>query len=191
MSSGTLSVSIESISDRILVIRGQRVMLDLDLAGLYGVPTKRLNEQVKRNSERFPADFMFQLAAKEWATLMWSQNATTSRRRRRLGFPPFAFTEHGCLMLANVLKSPRAVEVSVLIVRAFVRVRTVLAANTELAKRVDQLSRELGKHGRKLAVHERTIVKLLEDIRRLTRFPEPTRRPIGFTVDIELPRSKP
>ena len=96
------SVSIESISERILLIRGVRVMVDVDLAAVYGVPTKRLNEQVKRNLRRFPADFMFQLAPLERDS-MWSRFATTSQRKRRADSAPFAFTKHGCLMLANVL----------------------------------------------------------------------------------------
>lgn len=140
----------ESIADRILLIRGQRVMLDADIAALYGVATKRLNEQVRRNLGRFPADFSFRLSVDEWAALMWSQIATTSRRRR-LDNRPYAYTEHGCLMLANTLKSKRAVEVSVLVVRAFVRLRTILGANSELAARVEELSRELKTHGRDLS----------------------------------------
>ena len=159
-------------------------MLDANLAALYGVPTGRLNEQVKRNMSRFPGDFMFVLDANEWAALMYSQIATTSQRRRRLDRLPRAFTEHGCLMLANILKSKRAVEVSVLVVRAFVRLRTILGANTQLAARVEELGRELMTHGRKLQVHERTILKLLEEIRRLTHFPAPESCPIGFTANI-------
>ena len=164
-------------------------MLDVDLAALYGVPTGRLNEQVKRNRARFPVDFMFSLNSEEWSVLMLSQIATTSQRRRRLDRLPQAFTEHGCLMLANVLRSKRAVEVSLLVVRAFVRLRTVLAANRDLAIRVDELSRELGEHGRKLSAHDRTILKLLEDIRRLTHFPEHKARPIGFTANLDTDSS--
>ncbi len=159
-------------------------MLDVDIAVLYGVPTGRLNEQVKRNRGRFPADFMFALNREEWSVLMLSQIATTSQRRRRLDRLPRAFTEHGCLMLANVVRSKRAIEISLLVVRAFVRLRTVLAGNRDLAARVDQLSSELGVHGRRLSAHERTILKLLEDIRRLTRFPEHKQRPIGFTANL-------
>jgi hypothetical protein len=165
-------------------------MLDVDIAALYGVPTKRLNEQVKRNSERFPADLMFRLNSDEWATLMWSQIATTSaQRRRRLDQLPYAFTEHGCLMLANVLRSKLAIQVSLLVIRAFVRLRTILAANRDIAARVDELSRKLGRHGERLSTHERTILKLLEDIRRLTRFPEHKPRPIGFTANLDGDRS--
>jgi hypothetical protein len=104
---------IESIMSRIFVVRGVRVMLDSDLAELYGVPTMRLNEQVKRNRSRFPSDFSFRINEAEWKGML-SQNAITSRRRRRLDRLPVAFTEHGCLMLSNVLRSQRAVSVSVM-----------------------------------------------------------------------------
>jgi phage regulator Rha-like protein len=180
---------VESIANRILIIRGQRVMLDVDIASLYGVPTKRLNEQVRRNIERFPNDLMFKLNSEEWAALMWSQIATTSQRRRRLDQLPYAFTEHGCLMLANILRSRLAVQISLLVIRAFVRLRTVLAANKDLAARVDELGRELGLQGRKLSTHERTILKLLQDIRRLTRFPDHKTRPIGFTANLDADSS--
>ena len=112
---------------------------------------------------------------------MCLQNATHPSRRRR-DYVPLAFTEHGCLMLSNVLRSPRAVEVSVLVVRAFVRMRGVLAANAELAARVDELGRELAKQGGKLASHDQTILKILVEIQRLTAFPEPTKRQIGLTA---------
>lgn len=170
------------IDGAIHVVRGQRVMLDADLARLYGVSTKRLNEQVKRNVDRFPADFMFRIDPGEAERLMWSQIATTSPSKRRLDQPPLAFTEHGCLMLANVLHSGRAVEVSVLIVRAFVRVRSALAASAELAARMDELARALERQGGVLAAHDAAISRLLGEIRRLTRFPEAPRREIGFTA---------
>jgi phage regulator Rha-like protein len=177
-------LTIESISARILIIRGLRVMLDIDLAMLYGVPTKQLNQQVKRNLRRFPADFMFQLTAQERED-MWSQYATTSQRKRRADSAPFAFTEHGCLMLANILRSARAEEVSVLIVRAFVRLRSLLATNADLATRVAKLETEFFQQGRALASHEKAILKLLAEIRQLTNFPESSRRGIGFTANIE------
>ena len=173
--------TIETIADRITLIRGQRVMLDADLARLYGVRTERLNQQVRRNLDRFPEDFMFQLSQKEWHG-MCLQNASTSPSRRRRDYVPLAFTEHGCLMLSNVLRSPRAVEVSVLVVRAFVRMRGVLAANAELAAHVDELGRELEKQGGKLATHDLAIRELLAEIRRLTTLPEPTKRQIGLTA---------
>ncbi len=155
-------------------------MLDSDLAVLYGVTTSRLNEQVLRNGPRFPPDFMFRLSRQEWETL--SQIATTSQRSRRQDRAPNAFTEHGCLMVANVLRSGRAVDVSVLVVRAFVRMRSALAANAELALRVEELSREVERQGGKLADHHDAIQVLLDEIRRLTRFPEPPKRGIGFTA---------
>lgn len=173
---------VNAIAGAIHVIRGQRVMLDADLARLYGVSTRRLNEQVKRNVDRFPGDFMFRLDPAEAAALTWSQIATTLQRNRRIDQPPLAFTEYGCLMLANVLRSGRAVDVSVLIVRAFVRMRSALAVNAELAATVDNLTRQVERHGGELAAHEEAILKLLAEIRRLTQFPEEPRRGIGFTA---------
>jgi hypothetical protein len=174
-----------AIHEAIHVIRGERVMLDADLARLYGVKTERLNEQVRRNPERFPAQFMFRLTATEWQG-MYPQNAGTLQRKRRVDRLPLAFTEHGCLMLSNVLKSARAVEVSVLIIQAFVRLRAAVTANDELARRVDELARALdqrtGRHDRRLRQHEAAILRLLAEIRRLTRFPEPVHREIGFTA---------
>jgi hypothetical protein len=152
--------TVDTIADRITLVRGQRVMLDSELARLYGVSTTRLNQQVNRNSVRFPPDFAFRLTGTEWeGTLL--QIATTLQRSRRLDRLPLAFTEHGCLMLSNVLRSPRAVEVSVLVVRAFVRMRGVLAANSELAARVDELGRELEKQGGRLATHDHAFLKSL------------------------------
>jgi len=184
-----------TIYDAIHVIRGERVMLDADLAQLYGVKTERLNQQVRRNPERFPPPFMFRLTATEWQA-MCLQNAGTSRTRRRRDNRPLAFTEHGCLMLSNVLKSARAVEVSVLIIQAFVRLRAAVATNDELARRIDELAREfdrrIGLQAGKLRQHEAAILELLAEIRRLTRFPEPVHREIGFTAkwDREPPAPK-
>jgi hypothetical protein len=178
-------ISTKSISGKIIVVRGERVMLDVDLAALYGVKTRQLNEQARRNPERFPPKFMFRLSTDEWQQ-MYPQIAGTSQRRRRLDRLPLAFTEHGCLMLSNVLKSARAVEVSILIIDAFVKLRTAIRADQSLARRVDVLTRaihrRLGLQDRKLALHEKAILKCLNDIRRLTRFPEQPRRGIGFTA---------
>lgn len=179
-------VSTKSISGKIIVVRCERVMLDVDLAALYGVKTERLNEQVRRNIARFPQQFMFRMTSSEWQ-LMYPQIAGTSQRRRRLDRLPLAFTEHGCLMLSNVLKSTRAVEVSILIIEAFVELRTAMRADQGLARRVDVLARvihrRLGRQDCKLALHEKAILKCLDDIRRLTHFPEPVRRSIGFLAD--------
>src|SRR6185437_9269023 len=129
--SGAL-VPVEHITRSILVLRGQKVLLDAELAALYGVTTKRLNEQVKRNAERFPEDFLFRLRSDEVEALNRSHFATGSQKHRDPRFPPYAFTEHGAIMAATVLNSPRAVEMSVYVVRAFVRLRELLASNTAL-----------------------------------------------------------
>ena len=132
----------ETIERRILLVRGQKVLVDSDLASLYEVSTKRLNEQVKRNIERFPADFMFQLNAEE-ADALRSQFATldTGRGRHRK-YLPYVFTEHGAIMAASVLNSTRAVEVSVQVVRAFIRLREVLATHKDLARKLAELERK-------------------------------------------------
>ena len=178
----TALVAIEAIASRIFVLRGQRVMLDADLAALYGVTTKRLNEQVRRNLERFPSDFTFQLTNQEVAILR-SQFATSSSGARRLAwggrrYTPHAFTEHGAIMAAMVLDSPRATEVSVYVVRAFVELRDTLVAHKELAKRLDELESRLE---RKLTTHDQAIAGILDAIRQLMTPPELTKkRRIGF-----------
>ena len=136
----------------------------------YGVTTKRLNEQVKRNAERFPEDFMFQLTASK-------APAGRGGRRDR----PYAITEHGALQAANVLNSPRAVEMSLYVVRAFVQLRELLSSNKELAKRLDQLEARIEK---KLATHDDAIAAMLSAIRELMHPPAPKRRGIGFTADV-------
>jgi hypothetical protein len=182
---------VAAISSRIQTIRGVRVMLDADLAELYGVKTERMNQQVRRNIDRFPDDFVFQLSEAEWRSAMSLQIASSLQRTRRVDLRPLAFTEHGCLMLANVLRSPRAAEVSVLVVRAFVRLRGAIAGSQELARRVDELTIAVGKHGVRLDTHQRAILQLLADIRRLTTFPESHARSIGFTADIDAKALKP
>ena len=126
-------VPLERIESLILLIRGRKVMLDFHLAGLYGVSTKRLNEQVKRNSRRFPADFMFQLSPAESRRLR-SQSATSKSRRGGSRYRPYAFTEHGALMVASVLNTRRAVEISLYVVRAFVKLREFLGTHKRLAR---------------------------------------------------------
>jgi len=164
------------IARQILVIRGQKVMIDADLAALYGVPTKRLNEQVKRNPGRFPSDFVFKLSAAERDEVV--ANCDHLRRLRFSPTMPFAFTEHGALMAASVLNTPRAVEVSLYVVRAFVELREALATHKELAKRLDELESRLE---RKLATHDQAITGILEAIRQLMAPSEPVKkRRIGF-----------
>lgn len=164
------------IARRILVIRGQKVMIDADLAALYDVPTKRLNEQVKRNPGRFPADFVFQLSRAERDEVV--ANCDHLRRLKFSPTMPFAFTEHGALMAASVLNTPRAVEVSLYVVRAFVELREALATHKDLGKRLDELESRLE---RKLATHDQAITGILEAIRQLMAPPEPAKkRRIGF-----------
>ncbi len=160
----------QAIDDRIHTIRGQRVMLDQDLAEIYGVETRRLNEQVKRNLERFPKDFMFQLTAREFENLK-SQFATSSWGGRRT--LPYAFTEHGAVMAASVLNSPEAVEASVFVVRAFIAMRDALASTQTLARKLLELERKVGGH-------DETIGALVAAIRELMESPAPKKRKIGF-----------
>ncbi len=131
-------IPVERIERAIFFVRRQKVMLDADLAKLYATTTKRLNEQVKRNRDRFPGDFMFQLSIEEWGSLK-SQTATSKKGRGGRRVPPYVFTEHGAIMAANVLNSPRAVQASIQVVRAFVRLRELLASHKELARRLDAL----------------------------------------------------
>jgi hypothetical protein len=175
--SGAL-VPVEHITQSILVLRGQRVILDRDLAAIYGVTTGRLNEAIKRNTRRFPEDFMFQLTAEESEHLR-SHFAISSWGGRR--YRPYAFTEHGAIQAANVLNSPRAVDMGVYVVRAFVKLRELLASNKDLARRLDELEARIQK---KLTTHDEAITAMLSAIRQLMNPPQPKRRGIGFTADL-------
>lgn len=169
-----VAVSLAHIENRIMLVRGRKVLLDADLAALYGVSTKRFNEQVRRNAARFPADFMLRLTRGEWESLR-SQFATleTGRGRHRK-YLPLAFTEHGAIMAATTLNSQRATEVSVHIVRAFVRLRDFVVSHRELARR-------LAAHEKKLTAHDQAIAGLVDTIRQLMAAAEPPRRrSIGF-----------
>jgi hypothetical protein len=175
---------VERIENQILVIRGHKVLLDADLAALYGVETRVLNQSVKRNLDRFPADFMFRLTAKEFEH--WRSQLVMSNPGAKMGLrrAPFAFTEHGALMAASILNSPRAVEVSVYVVRAFVRLRETLAANKGLAAKLEELEQKteaLALRHDTLAANTRAQLRHVFDaIRELMASPEPKRRPIGF-----------
>ena len=167
---------------QIVVLRGERVILDSDLAELYGVPTKQLNQQVRRNPDRFPKDFAFELSSTEWASLR-SQIATlkTGRGQHRK-FLPTAFTEHGALMAASVLNSPQAIEISIYLVRAFIAMRRGVEANKELAARLTDLERNVEK---RLDGHDHAIAEIFAAIRALMTPPAPNRRPIGFVAPKE------
>lgn len=166
-----LSVHVES---RILILRQQKVILDSDLAELYGVPVKRLNQQVKRNRDRFPADFVFQLTAKEDKALR-SQIVISKEGRGGRRYLPYAFTEHGAIMAATVLNSKRAIEMSVFVVRAFVRMREILAKNRQLAAKINELDR-------RLEGYDSAIQDIMEAIRELMLPQGPSKRKIGFQL---------
>jgi phage regulator Rha-like protein len=185
-------LALDVIAGRILLLRGQRVMLDTDLAALFGVPTKRFNAAVRRNLARFPVDFMFPLTNQDLAALR-SQIATlkTGRGQHRK-YPPYAFTEHGAIMAATILNSQRATEVSVYVVRAFVRLRELLASNKELAAKLEELEQRteaLALRHDTLAANTRVQLRqMFEAIRELMSPPDPKRRPIGFITPEEKKR---
>lgn len=164
----------ETIERRILLIRGHKVMLDSDLADLYGVSTKRLNEQVRRNAKRFPPDFMLQLTKEEYDSLR-SHFATLEKGRgKHRKYPPLAFTEQGVAMLSSVLTSERAIEVNIAIMRAFVRLREILATHKDLARKLEELEKK----------YDKQFAIVFEAIRQLMTPPEPPpKRRIGFGVE--------
>ena len=158
------------VEKRILLIRGQRVMLDTDLAGLYGVTTKRLNEQVKRNQKRFPSDFMFQLTKEEFDNLIFQFGISRWGGTRKL---PYAFTEQGVAMLSSVLRSKRAAQVNIEIMRTFVKLRELLANHKELARKLEDLEKK----------YDSQFRIVFDAIRQLMIPPEKTKRQIGFRVE--------
>ena len=168
MTKALVKVPTQRIESAILLIRGERVILDSDLARLYGVTTKRLNEQVKRNQERFPVDFMFRVTGSEKAEVVANCDHLTN-----LKFSPtfpFVFTEHGAIMAANVLNSKKAVQASVQVVRAFIKLRQMLTSNAELARKLSDLERK----------YDSQFKVVFDAIRQLMTPPEPTRKQIGF-----------
>lgn len=170
MTNESTIVPVERIQQSIYVIRGHKIILDSDLAALYGVSTKRLNEQVRRNIERFPADFMFQLSDKE-AEHLRSQIATSKRSRGGRRYLPFAFTEQGVAMLSSVLKSERAVDVNIAIMRAFVKLRQILADNASLRRKIEE-------HDEKI----KYIFSILGDM--LEEYEKPKKQ-IGYHTELE------
>lgn len=177
----------EQIDRSILITRGQKILLDEQLAAFYGVGTKRLLEQVKRNLARFPDDFALRLTTEEWAVLR-SQFATS-----RLGthggrrYPPCAFTEHGVAMLSSIFRNTRAIEVNIQIVRAFVRLRQLLGAHKELADRLARLEERLSRRDHTVDQQFRQIFALLDQ---LFNPPDPPRKPIGFATEIDRNREE-
>jgi ORF6N domain len=175
MSEKKAMVPVGRIEQRILLIQGEKVIVDADLAEFYGVPTKRLNEQVKRNKDRFPNDFMFQLSAEEKSEVV--ANCDHLSKLKYSSSLPYVFTEHGAIMAASVLNSPRAVEVSVFIVRAFIKLRRMIAENKELSRKIVKIERHL-------AEHDNQIMELVKAIKQLLKpDPLPKKRRIGFHSD--------
>ena len=167
-------VPVEYVERRILCIRGLNVIIDADLAELYGVETRRLNEQVKRNSERFPDDFVFQLTREEFEALR-SQFAISNAGRGGRRTPPYAFTEHGALMAASILRSERAIEMSVFVVRAFVKLRAILSSQAEMLRKLEELEDKVGEH-------DEALRSIIATIRQLMSPPSGDRPEIGFTA---------
>ncbi|HEY8228634.1 MAG TPA: ORF6N domain-containing protein, partial [Pyrinomonadaceae bacterium] len=170
----SLTLSVQLIERRIYLIRGQKVMVDEDLAELYEVPTKRLNQQVSRNRKRFPEDFMFRLTKTEGEALRL-QIATSKKGRGGRRSLPYAFTEQGVAMLSSVLNSERAIDVNITIMRAFVKLRQMLETNEEL-------NRKFAAVIRKLSTHDKYLKVIFDELKRLNEQPTPTRKQIGFNV---------
>ncbi|PYI91931.1 MAG: DNA-binding protein [Verrucomicrobia bacterium] len=191
-------IPVPRIAPRILLLRGERVLLDFDLAALYDVETRILNQAVKRNARRFPSDFMFQLSDEEMEMISQfvissaerprkkeasnsSQSVMSSPKHRGKRYRPYAFTEQGVAMLSSVLKSDRAVKVNIAIMRAFVKLRQTIESNRELARKFADLEQRVGKHDEEIAA-------ILDAIRQLMAPPEKPRREIGFHVREKAPR---
>ena len=187
MSKQTLAV-VTNITPLIRTIHGQKVILDSDLARIFSVPTFRFNEAVKRNRERFPADFLFQLTAEEFKSLTSQIAILKKGRGQHRKFPPYAFTENGAIMAANVLNSPEAVRMSVFVVRAFVQMRDLLGGTKELARQLADLEKKLTA---RLDGHEIAIVDVLRRVMEILDPPPPPpepetpKRQIGFHVEPE------
>jgi hypothetical protein len=171
------TVTTDEVVSKIYTLRGKKVMLDHDLAELYGVPTKRLNEQVKRNAIRFPSDFMFMLTVRDMRDLR-SQFATSSFDEQWGGrrTMPYAFTEHGVLMLSSVLNSPTAIQVNIKIMRVYVLLRDTLVFNKDMLLKIENLEKQTNQNSEEIRV-------VFEAVKRLLKQPKPRRTPIGFRKD--------
>jgi phage regulator Rha-like protein len=178
----TSIVATRKVDSKILDLRGHRVILDRDLAELYGVQVRHLNQQVKRNARRFPPDFRFQLSAQEFKILR-SQNVISPGGHGGTRYHPYAFTEHGAIMAATVLNSERAIEMSIFVVQAFVRMRRALATNRQVLAKLAEVER-------RLETHDADIQDLMDAIRDLINPPDPPRRRIGFEAPEDLPASR-
>jgi len=178
----TAIVAVRKVDSKILVLRGQRVILDADLAALYGVQVRHLNQQVKRNAKRFPPAFRFQLSEQEFEILR-SQNVISNSGHGGTRYHPYAFTEHGVIMAATVLNSERAIEMSIFVVQAFVRMRRALATNRQVLAKLAEVER-------RLESHDADIQGLMDAIRELINPPDPPRRRIGFEAPADSPKNR-
>ena len=169
----------EVIIEKIMVVRNKKVMIDRDLALLYGVTTKRLNEQVKRNSKRFPDDFIFQVTAKEKEQLILTFEHLDSLKYSAA--LPYVFTEHGAVMLASVLNSDQAISVNIQIVRVFTQIRQTLADNTELRLEIEKIKNKLDNHGKNIEL----VFQYLDELLERKEKPNPPRKRIGYKPDPE------
>lgn len=185
------STAMEPIEPLIQEIRGQKVIVDVDLANIYGVETRVLNQAVRRNAEKFPPDFLFRLTPAEVRRVNRSQTVIGPQKHRNPRYRPFAFTEHGAIMAANILNSPRAVQMSVYVVRAFIAMRRTLGDTREQARKLSALEKELKE---RLDVHEAAIVTILQRVMDIIdppappESPEPPRKEIGFKARERRPR---
>lgn len=183
----TPAITPKDIERAIRILRGQRVLVDDELARLYGVETKNLNKAIKRNAARFPADFMFQMTDEEAAALRFQNGTSKVRGGRR--YLPYVFTQEGVAMLSSILSSPRAIAVNIEIMRTFVRMREVLAANTEVMKRLGLLEAEVVKQGAVLGQHKtettqalKVVFEALKQMAQQQATPEPVKPPVGFKL---------
>ena len=174
----SIPIAVETVERRIHYIQGQKVMLDTDLAELYHVQTFNLNKAVKRNKERFPQDFMFQLTSEELSLTFQNGMSKTVSGRGGRRTPPYVFTEQGVAMLSTVLRSKQAIQVNITIMRAFVKIRDFLAQNKEIARKLEALEKKYVKHDRQLDAVFQAIRELM------TPAPEPPKRRIGFAIDV-------
>lgn len=173
-----MMIPVEGVKGKIYLIRGQKVLLDADLAEMYGVETANLNKAVKRNIGRFPQDFMFQLTAEEAGSLRFQIGISKPQSRGGRRYLPYVFTEQGVAMLSSVLKSERAVQVNIAIMRAFVQMRELAASNRELGRRLDELEK-------RLAGHDRQFIAVFETIRKMVQPEAEEQKSIGFKVEEE------
>ncbi|HEY0262675.1 MAG TPA: ORF6N domain-containing protein [Chitinophagales bacterium] len=176
-----LTITDDKVINKIYLVRGKRIMLDSDLAELYGVETKNLNLSVKRNIDRFPEDFMFQLSISEWESLRLQFETSNQRGGRR--YLPFAFTEQGVAMLSSVLNSATAIHVNIQIIRIFTRMRELLLSNKEILIKLEKIEKKLLKHDAAQQKHEEEIQYVFEALKELLNPPQEPRKKIGFKTE--------